>query len=178
VLLNLLRPLLSLLRACLVMTKPQAFIGIDPGAKGAVCLLVPVLDLVDFIDNSASNQDIYSFLLQSRDGYNLRAIMIEKVHSLMGMSAKSNFSFGYNVGEINTLASLSGIMVDHVTPKQWQSKIGIAPKSKTIKKDVAEICDKLYPGSQTLIRGPRGGLMDGRSDALMIAHFNYLKHKV
>ena len=57
----------------------------------------------------------------------------------------------------------------------WQKSIGVKAKGKAIKKDVADICSRLYPLVD--IYGPRGGLQDGLSDALMIAHYNYLKYK-
>ena len=101
--------------------------------------------------------------------FNLAVIMIEDVKSLFGMSAKSNFSFGYNVGVVNTLALASEVAVDNVMPKKWQKHVGVRAKGKDIKKDVASICDRLYP--HVSIRGPKGGLQDGKSDALMIAHY-------
>ena len=108
------------------------------------------------------------------DIFDIHMIMIEKVHAIQGTSAGSNFKFGYNVGMINALAEASGIGVDHITPKMWQKKIGVTKKGPAIKKEVAQIAERLYPGAQ--IKGPRGGLLDGRSDALCIAHYNYLKY--
>lgn len=60
-------------------------------------------------------------------------------------------------------------MLDRVTPKKWQKFIGVTAKGDAIKKNVAEIAARLYPNAQ--LHGPRGGLLDGRSDALMIAHY-------
>lgn len=104
--------------------------------------------------------------------------MIEEVHSIFGVSAKANFNFGYNVGLVNTLALCSGNMVDKITPKKWQKAVGVksTSKGKDIKKDVAGICSRLYPDIK--IYGPKGGLDDGKSDALMIAHYCYLTHKM
>jgi hypothetical protein len=95
--------------------------------------------------------------------------MLEDVHSLPLVSAKSNFSFGYNLGVVTTIAIASNVMVDKVTPKKWQKFIGVTVKGDGIKKDVAAIATRLYPDAH--IYGPRGGLLDGRSDALMIAHY-------
>ena len=39
-----------------------------------------------------------------------------------------------------------------------------------IKKEVADIASRLYPKAE--LHGPKGGLLDGRSDALMIASQN------
>ena len=151
------------------MTKPLAYVGIDPGAKGAFCLLVPETKEVTFMDTIDKPADILSWLKDIDMKFTLVVIMIEDVKSLFGMSAKSNFNFGYNVGVVNTIASAAEVSVDLVMPKKWQKHVGVRAKGKDIKKDVASICDRLYP--HVSVRGPKGGLQDGKSDALMIAHY-------
>jgi len=108
--------------------------------------------------------------------------MLEDVHSLPVMTAKSNFGFGKNLGIVDTLLRLQTFGLDKVKPKAWQKEVGIKPipkgtkrTPKQLKDEVAALCEQLYPGCN--IRGPKGGLMDGRSDALMIAHYCYLKYK-
>lgn len=154
--------------------KDIAYIGIDPGAKGSFCLLVPATKQVAFWPTDGKPLEALNWLWRADKELNVRIIMIEEVHSLFGMSAKSNFSFGYNVGIVNTLSSISEIGVDKVTPKKWQKLVGVRAKGKEIKKDVAGICERLYPKAS--IRGPRGGLLDGLSDALMIAHYASLTY--
>ena len=65
-----------------------------------------------------------------------------------------------------------------VTPKTWQKACGIAFKPKSApaekKRVVAAKAHQLYPSAA--LHGPRGGLLDGRSDALMIAHHMMLKY--
>lgn len=153
-------------------------IGCDPGAKGSICLLQ--LDgnnpaKIEFIDNSDPVKDIYDVLSGIQFNIPIRMAMIEDVHSIYGMSAKSNFSFGKNVGIIETLLLLQDFGLDKVQPKVWQKYAGVptGTKGKAIKGVVGDICSKLYPNAD--IRGPKGGLMDGRTDALMIAH--YCAHK-
>ena len=151
------------------MDKLIAYIGVDPGAKGQFCLLVPETKAVSFISTIEKPTDIMSWLRGCNHTYNVAVIMLEDVHSIYGMSAKSNFGFGYNVGVVNALSRASGNSVDLVTPKVWQKHVGVRAKGKDIKKDVAAICDRLYPSVS--IRGPKGGLQDGKSDSLMIAHY-------
>ncbi len=109
------------------------------------------------------------WISQVKQTYNLRCIIIEDVHSLPGMSAKSNFSFGRNVERVNLLAELSGVRVELIQPKKWQKFIGVKETGPAIKKEVAAIAKRLYPDASLF--GPKGGLLDGRSDALMIAHY-------
>ena len=100
-------------------------------------------------------------------------IWIEDVHSLYGMSAKSNFIFGKNLGMVTTVSEIiskgDSSKIRTVTPKIWQKHIGVTSKGKHIKKNVADIAKKLYPNVD--IHGKRGGLLDGRSDACMVAYY-------
>ena len=145
--------------------------GIDPGATGAICVLdshdpahVALLDL-----KKHSNTDIYNWL-HSQLRFRGSEIWIEDIHSMHGMSAKSNFSFGKNLGIVTTIAELMiGHLPKTVTPKIWQKYIGVTAKGKAIKQQVAKIAQYLYP--QAELHGKRGGLLDGRSDALMIAYY-------
>ena len=150
--------------------------GIDPGTNGAIAVLdsqnpdsVALLDL-----KKSSVSDIWNWFNEEFN-YSWRPgqIWIEDVHSMHGMSAKSNFGFGKNVGMVQTIAELIVDNVILVTPKVWQKYIGVTVKGKAIKKEVAKIAQGLYPNAE--LHGKRGGLLDGRADALMIAYYG-LKH--
>jgi hypothetical protein len=156
--------------------KPPLVIGIDPGIRGAHCALMPLSNQVVFIKNDVKPIEIKQWYDQLLLECDLRVIMIENVHSIQGVSAKSNFMFGYNTGTVNAIAALTGSMVDLVNPKKWQKHIGVTAKGSEIKKNVASICERLYPNVS--VRGPRGGLLDGMSDALMIAHYASQHHLI
>ena len=154
--------------------------GIDPGSNGVIAVLdslnpdsVALLDL-----KKHSIITIHEWLVEELD-YHPRIFWIEDVHSMHGMSAKSNFRFGKNIGMITAVAELfRNELSNTVTPKVWQKYIGVTAKGKAIKKQVAKIAQYLYP--QAELHGKRGGLLDGRSDALMIAYYGLhnLKEKV
>ena len=153
--------------------------GIDPGANGAIAILdsknpdsVALLDL-----KKTTINNIHTWL-HSQLRFRGSKIWIEDIHSMHGMSAKSNFSFGKNLGIVTTIAELlKGIPPKTVTPKVWQKYVGVTAKGKAIKKQVAKIAQYLYP--QAELHGKRGGLLDGRSDALMIAYYGlHYKEKV
>ena len=153
--------------------------GIDPGANGAIAVLdslnpdsVALLDLKKTTINNIHNW------LHSQLRFRGNEIWVEDIHSMHGMSAKSNFSFGKNLGIVTTIAELlKGIPPKTVTPKVWQKYVGVTAKGKAIKKQVAKIAQYLYP--QAELHGKRGGLLDGRSDALMIAYYGlHYKEKV
>jgi len=149
--------------------------GIDPGTNGAIAVLdsknpdsVALLDL-----NKNSIYETTEWLHNKK----VDTIWLENVHSLYGMSAKSNFGFGRNFGIAFAIAKLavSDGPVQQVTPKVWQKYIGVIAKGKAIKKQVAEIANILYPVAN--LYGKRGGLLDGRADALMIAHYGLNKEE-
>lgn len=173
----------------MMMTKKTRYIlACDPGAKGNFCILDPVLKKTKFKDNSMDLFRLYRWLERLHLELRIDHITIEDVHSLFGMSAKSNFSFGWNVGVVNSLPIVCGLEIVHVQPKVWQKAVGVYPivdklmganpklkRNKAIKLAVADRCNQLYPDAK--IRGLRGGLLDGRSDALMMAHWTFLTRK-
>ena len=147
--------------------------GIDPGANGAIAVLDSENpDSVSLLDLKTVSIDDATTWLHNKKVTN---VWLEDVHSSYGMSAKSNFGFGRNFGIALAIANLgtSGSDVQQVTPKVWQKYIGVTVKGKAIKQEVAAIATKLYPTAS--LHGKKGGLLDGRADALMIAHYG-LKH--
>ena len=163
--------------------------GIDPGVNGAIAVLdsenpdsVALLDL-----KKKSITDIWKWLqaLKRTQWYDWDLkidakiiIWVEDIHSMYGMSAKSNFSFGKNLGIVTAIAEIfTELPPNTVTPKIWQKYVGVTVKGKAVKKQVAKIAQYLYP--QAELHGKRGGLLDGRSDALMIAYYGlHNKEKV
>ncbi len=168
------------------MDKPSVVIGIDPGQKGAIAVIRTSDLAVLFNPTDDRPDELLGWFKSLQTECHIRALVIERVASLPKVSAKSNFNFGWNVGMINTLAHCLGVMVDHVPPKEWQKVGGImVPKGTdstarrtALKKAVAEKAGNLYPAYRKDLYGPRGGLLDGRSDALMIAHFALIKYPV
>jgi len=145
----------------------HTFIGIDPGAKGAICLYTPETSEILFIDNNTDPAKVSSLLNARLVDQEIKMVCIEDVHSIFGTSAKSNFMFGYNTGLVTGIIQGLGLPLHKVQPKVWQKHIGITAKGKEIKKNVAKVCLDMFPSAS--IKGPKGGLLDGRSDALMIA---------
>ena len=161
--------------------------GIDPGSNGAICVLdsddpayIALLDLRKNtihetyewlrieVTNNSKNVDYY--LGKEEFHHPIRQIWVEDIHSMYGMSAKSNFGFGRNLGIVAAVATIiTKVPPKTVAPKVWQKYIGVTAKGKAIKKQVAQIASGLYPKAE--LHGKRGGLLDGRSDALMIAHY-------
>ena len=145
-----------------------SWIGIDPGSKGFSCLLVPDIKLVEFKSNLDKPLDIYAWYSELSIRFNIRIVLMEKVHNIYGVSSKSNFQFGYNTGLITGIVQSTGIGMDQIAPKAWQKLVGITSKGKDIKKEVASKAIELYPYAK--VSKPRGSIDTDKTDALMIAH--------
>ena len=157
-------------------------IGVDPGTQGAICLLESETGRHLFIATPQVKhirESVDAIKLGLPNGINVDAVAIEDVHSIHNSSAKSNFQFGRNLGLLE--ATMHGMFrdIEYVQPKAWHKACGITflypfgataeQKKKCRKEQVAEMALQLYPDAK--IFGPRGGLKDGKSDALMIAHY-------
>jgi hypothetical protein len=159
------------------------FLGVDPGAKGAICLLDVSSGDVQFLPTPVrkgmpSFNSVFASLWPV-ENINFVPAAVEDVHSLYGMSAKSNFAFGYNLGLVHALLRACGISYIEVAPKVWQKACSLPSRKELgdypLKQAVADVAHLLYPEAD--IYGPKGGLMDGRADALLIAHYLWLQHE-
>ncbi|MDD4804034.1 MAG: hypothetical protein PHN69_02570 [Candidatus Pacebacteria bacterium] len=103
----------------------------DPGSNGAFIAMDKngnTLYQFVFKNNKDGEFDIKYFSDNVKDflqKYSNNSIIfyIEDVHSLFGMSAKSNFSFGKNCGMIEASIITLGYEVYKVTPKDWQKEM-------------------------------------------------------
>jgi len=156
--------------------KDKIVIGCDPGEAGYIAVINLTNKTTTFIHNNLPPYDVYERLKELERDFDIVGMGIEKVHAIQGTSAGSNFKFGYNTGAITALLCTINSSLYEVTPKGWQNHIGLmlpnglspTNRKRRIKKGVGDICSKLYPTAK--VRGVRGGLKDGKSDALMIAH--------
>lgn len=159
------------------LPRSAIYVGIDPGVKGAIGLYIPQHQKVFAIDLASDIRTCFNRINNLKTDYIVKKIMVENVSSVPGTSANSNFKFGRSAGIAEAIAACSGYGYDLVRPKAWQKEIGVPQGKKftptQLKKEVANICLRLFPNAN--IKGPRGGLLDGRSDAIMLAYYAYLK---
>ena len=147
----------------------MVYIGIDPGAKGCMCLIgngqlvFKDFDLKEYSSTLKALCSPYDTELM---------VAVEKVHAMPGQGVSSSFSFGQRLGELEGILTALQVPYELVAPKDWQKACGIPAKSD--KKGIASVMQKLYPTAE--LYGNKGGLRDGRSDALGLAHFIRLKY--
>jgi len=145
-------------------------IGIDPGASGAIALLVggvliSVHDMptVTVERNKAQKRQVcpagLSLLMQQLSPH--RAT-VEKVGAMPGQGVSSMFSFGRSVGIIEGVLAAKQIPVTFTTPQAWQKQSGAAKGKDGSRQRVME----LFPSQAHLFARVKD---DGRADAVLIA---------
>ncbi len=145
-------------------------IGIDPGASGAIALLVQGV-LVSVHDmptvtverNKAQKRQVcpagLSLLMQQLSP---NKAIVEKVGAMPGQGVSSMFSFGRSVGIVEGVLAAKQISLTFVTPQVWQKHSGAAKGKDGSRQRVME----LFPRQAHLFARVKD---DGRADAVLIA---------
>ena len=159
-------------------SKPKAWIGIDPGASGAIALITQTeVKALEF--SSATLHGYREQIIEWNHEYEIQGAGLEKVHAMPGQGVTSMFSFGQRYGELIGLAVALQLPITLVTPKEWQSLLKIKTTDKLTKpqrkKEIAKAVSLIFPQAYSLITGSKGGIKDGVSDAISIAY--YIKNK-
>lgn len=144
--------------------------GIDPGITGAiafVCETEHVFDMpVRIVDGKkvVDSLELYNLLYKFRPD----TINCERVHSMPRQSSQSSFTFGKNYQAVISAAMFYGKEVNFINPEVWMRYFSIAGKTKS-GLQAETVVKQIFPKAD--IYGPKGGLKDGRVDALLIAEF-------
>lgn len=118
----------------------STIIGIDPGTKGAICLIgddvFKVFDTPTLtIKINRTNRKVVDinalcglFLSLNNDHY-VDHVFIEKVHAVKGNGVVASFSLGYAYGVINSMIHEYNWPHTLVTPQTWRKAMKV-PKGK------------------------------------------------
>lgn len=157
------------------------FAGIDPGFAGAIAVMnaagttanvwdMPVTDAKKDRQREIelyALRDIFARLRRLPDCY----VGIEWPTTRPGEGAERCERFGRGKGYLEAFAFLKGLQYTKIAPNLWKGRLGLKGKEHAgANQEAADAFESLYPQWAGLIRGPRGGILDGRLDALMIAH--------
>lgn len=150
------------------MTKKKVYIGIDPGATGAVAIIDENIAIIDCPPTIAEMANIIRSL-NPNIHTNPKAI-IEKVNPFYKSSAKSAFTFGGNFFAWQAILACFLIPYDFVAPRKWQGVMfDSAKKLDDTKQQSFERATRLFPNLGIELRTPRGKILDGRCDALLLS---------
>lgn len=143
------------------------FIGIDPGARGALSIIHD-----GGVDTAVYDIPSYIHFLSCCDPANSFAV-VEQVHAMPKNGAVSMFNFGCNFGIIQGLLMMHGIPYQLVPPQKWKKAYSLTfPKGTDKAKIKAASCEKamqLFP-CVSLLETPRCKRPhDGIAESLLIA---------
>jgi hypothetical protein len=156
-------------------------LGIDPGKTGAIAIYDTIAKDFTFVDWPDSSKEMADVLFN--ESGRIEFCVIERIISMpltdkAGNTIRSSRgegsireNFGWYIGILEVL----DIRFQSLTPAQWRKDLVMRhPNNKRVKEDTKlinlETFSRLFPKEVTKVRGPRGGLKDGRVDAGLMAY--------
>ena len=92
-----------------------------------------------------------------------------------GEAPESSKRFGVGLGLLWGIFEANGLTVRKVSPNKWKGALGMkgkAGQAQASKLQAVEMAERfILDVPPDVLRGPRGGLKDGRAEALMIAWY-------
>ena len=150
--------------------------GIDPGLTGACAAIefntnkIIKYKVFDFIKNNYDELDPVDLLEKINSIYYRKChCFIEHAQAMPGNGVTGMFNYGVGYGMLLAALSIGEIEYTKIRPAKWKKHFGLIKKSKLASVELAE---ELFPDAE--LRGPRGGLKDGRAEALLIAEYGRL----
>lgn len=141
-------------------------IGIDPGATGYIAFL----DGDGEVAFTGTRDDVIRLLREHDDDIGVAYVERQFVMGIEGR--KSLFSIAQDYGEIIGALSALGIAYELVRSQDWQkTMLRGEPKAsgKALKSLYVAVASRRWPGVS--FRGPKGGLIDGKAAAALIAEY-------
>ena len=156
-------------------------LGIDPGAKGALALLVDGR-LEEVVDMPTHQVTLAGGTVKTRvDGVALGRILaelrpefafLEQVGTHTGEGPMGAFSFGRSVGFLEGALGVLGLRATEVPPQSWKRLVGVRKGPDGDTKTPARLkAALLYPAHEHLFRRKKD---DGRADAVLLASYGRL----
>lgn len=142
-------------------------IGIDPGSKGGIAVVLDSKILELKIYNSYEISDLLSNIKDTYKVYDLMCTL-EKVHSMPRDGVKQAFKFGENYGFVKGVLMSLKIPFQEVPPQTWKKEYSLISKSK---QDSINRCKELFPNVNLLPTERCKKESDGLAEALLICEY-------
>lgn len=145
-------------------------IGIDPGASGAIVVMTPKFELIEWATmptvkvgtQTRVNGAALAAMLQDFDASHA---YLEQVGAMPGQGTASMFSFGHAAGTATGVLAALQITTTMVTPQAWKKRAGLSGTDK----DAARCrAIQLWPSWRELDAKGKGQAL---ADAALIARF-------
>lgn len=168
----------------------SVYVGVDIGVNGGISVINTEGELSLFTIPKVKTKVDYSKLISIfdgivRDGHRELVTVyccLEDVHSIYGMSAKSNFNFGFIKGFKVSQAISHNFIYELVPPKTWQKEIWtnsdkVYKGNKRIDTKATSLlaAKRLFPKEAFLATARSSKPHDGLVDAALIAEYSRRK---
>jgi crossover junction endodeoxyribonuclease RuvC len=152
----------------------MVIIGIDPGKSGGIAVLrqfnnpkTSIHEMPLLPDNSIDCKNLHTLfvniLFQNED----TICFIEKSQPMPKQGVKGVFSYGVSYGLIKGALICAIIPYQEIPPQRWKKFFGL----DSDKKKAVSFAIKLFPEFKDEFYTPRGRLLDGKAEALLIAEY-------
>lgn len=136
------------------------FLGIDPGASGAIAGIEDDGSIVHVVRLSDTEAEIAHRFGLMISPYGKLFAVIERVHAMPKQGVVSSFKFGQSYGFLRGLLAASMVPFEEVTPSVWQGAMGCRTKGdKNVTKQKA---GQLFPAMK---------VAHWNADAFLIAEY-------
>lgn len=158
------------------------YVGIDPGLDGALALTSPegFLGVFDtpFVSESGKSKrhyDEFAMVSELRRCIDPRPsgsvlVVLEKVHAMPQQGVSSVFTFGTGYGIWLGIIAALGVPSVRVDPRTWK-KVCLRDVAKDDAAAEAAAAGRFYPAAAASLITPRRRVLEGRVDALLLAHY-------
>jgi hypothetical protein len=145
----------------------SVILGIDPGATGWIV----AVDSDGFAWSLPLPDSPMTLASSLREHPGLQ-VFVERQHAVHGQGLSSTFTTAQGFGRIEGVVAALGMPLRLVRSQDWQKvMLRGEPKAsgKELKRLYTQVAERLWPSVP--FRGPRGGLLDGKAAAALIAEY-------
>ena len=158
-------------------------IGIDPGIKGAICILkdgkildvfdMPIMPIGKKNKSQVNGSQIYNEIKKAtinQEKTNIK-VVIEQVSAMPGQGVTSMFNFGQSFGVLKGIFSAMQIPMDFVSPVKWKKYFNLINTQKDSSRTKAI---EFFPYISAKLSRKKDA---NKADAILIASFYYQNQK-
>jgi len=144
------------------------FVGIDPGASGAIALLNNDGFFAGVWDYPGDPVLLERLLRKEFDHRIVRLAVIEQVHSMPAQGVSSCFKFGCNYGIWQMACASMKWPTELVTTIRWRKCLDSSVPAKPEKQDIINYARRRWPEAEAYLLRKKD---DSRAEAICISAF-------
>jgi crossover junction endodeoxyribonuclease RuvC len=144
----------------------KVYIGIDPGQKGAIAALYEdgSAFMWDMPKTVKGIDEILSCYFKKQNCI----CCLEKAQPMPKQGVVGVFTYGAHYGGLKAVLEITGIPYQEVRPAKWKKEFSLSKN----KKAAIQTALQLFPNkTEDDFKGIRGGVKDGRAEALLMAEY-------